>query len=217
MGDVTGEYVEQIRSAFAFLQEEYRFAETKVRRDRPPREGCDIEYRSSQTIVGIVVDEWGTVWSPTIGRLADMGSFGSACIVSLDRIWEKERAHARDLSMLASHNPEDVREAWERVVVAGQLEMRRTMEATSPAPGEESTRRRLGAYAALLKQYSESFLSGDFSSWLDLQESNWHWLVAGEVVRDARGEKGHALRELEGRFSNVAEYLQALRRECGRD
>ena len=214
---MTGEYVEQIRSAFAFLQEEYRFAETTVRRDRPPREGCDIEYRSSQTIVGIVVDEWGTVWSPTIGRLADMGAFGSAGIVSLDRIWEQKRAHARDLSMLASHNPEDVREAWERVVVAGQLEMRRTMEATSPTTGEESTESRLAAYAALLKQYGEPFLRGDFSSWLSLQEHSWHWLVAGEVVRDVRGEKRHTLKELEGRFSNVAEYLQALRREYGRD
>jgi len=217
VGDVTGEYVEQIRSAFAFLQEEYRFAETKVRRDRPPREGCDIEYRSSQTIVGIVVDEWGTVWSPTIGRLADMGSFGSACIVSLDRIWEKERAHARDLSMLASHNPEDVREAWERVVVAGQLEMRRTMEATIPAPGEESTRRRLGAYAALLKQYSESFLSGDFSSWLDLQEYNWHWLVAQEIVQDMRWGEELTFENIEKRFSNVREYLYALRKEYGRE
>jgi hypothetical protein len=204
-----------IRSAFAFLEKGYGFTEASARAGTQRRSDCEIEYRSRSLSVWVAIDEWGTVWSPTIGRIADPGERTRASGTPVDRLWEYSRASREDLALLASRDRGFVRKGWEGVVVPREIEKNELVGRANLLGTEGRARMILERYAEMLSEYGEAFLRGDFSSWLGVQEYCWHWLVAGELVRDQDTGDRHTLEEIEARFVGFRTYIESLRRELG--
>jgi len=206
-----------VQSAFRFLEEEFGFVVTRVDEDEHRRFfGSYVEYASPHSIVGLTLDR-GIVSIPEISRVADVDRFKATGRISLDRILEYSTSTPEDLARLASRDFEEIKKAWEVVVAENQRRRHRLMSNVGSRLSDSEVDRRLARYASLLKEYGEPFLRGDFSTWLSLHEYYWHWLIAHEIVHDMRWGEDLTFENIEKRFSNVREYLHALRKEYGRE
>ena len=116
---------------------------------------------------------------------------------------------------MGSRNADQVKSAWESVVVANERRFQRMMldlKANEEIPTAELP---LRVYAELLRRVGAPYLRGDFSSWLAVHEYNWNWLVAHEIVNNIGWGEEITAENVERRFLNVREYLQGLRKEFG--
>lgn len=208
--------VERVKSAFRFLEADYGFSVRIAHEDEEgPHLGGWVEYSTPLTVVSVVIEKLGLLVAPEIVRTKDEAEFRHESGISLERIYEYATSTSTERKRLASRDSGKLREAW------------KVFERPSPLESVEFDRRagshtadsrldvELNAYAQLTRKYGEQLLLGNFSSWLELQEFKWDWLV-GNYILSRRG-KAVSAAEVEAIFWRTRNYLEALRREYGRD
>jgi hypothetical protein len=217
--DVTESLIPKIETGFRFLQSEYGFAKAFSRQDEkmPPR-GCWVQYESPTTVVSVVIDEWGRVLAPEIGRAKDRTDADAVGNISLRQVYEYETTTAEERALLLSQDLSVLSNGLE-VVRKRALAFSSLIGSEASPDGDFQTARQIEAHARLLRQYGEPLLRGDFSSWLAIHEYALRWLVAGEMVSGRFSERGRGggvtASEAEARFWRSREYIEALREEFG--
>lgn len=210
--------VAQIKSAFRFLEAEYGLNVMLSREDEgKPYLGGWVEYTSPLTVVGVVVEKMGDVLSPYVGRARDQDAFKHEGRISLDRIYEYDVTTSQERMLLASHNPEELKRAWKAVVEPRGLDLLALIAQDSSVASDSREETELKAYAQVLMKHGEPFLRGDFSSWLELHEYKWNWLVATQIAHDMRWGEELTTENAEARLEGTRAYLEALRREHNPD
>ena len=210
-------FITAARVAFQYLEEEFGLRISKVQEnERRPSSDAYIEYSSTSCVVALSADR-GAIVPPVVSRMADQGKYKHEGGLTLDRICEYRRAKPQDVARLSSRDFDEIKRAWQAVVEENDRREYRMMMAAKAGRTDITSQVRLTVYAGLLREYGEPFLRGEFSTWLALHEYNWHWLVAQEIVQDMRWGEELTFENIEKRFSNVREYLYALRKEYGRE
>ena len=212
--------IPKVEIGFLFLQSEFGFAKAFSREDeKMPQRGCWVQYVSPTTVVGVVIDEWGRVLAPEIGRAKDRTDTEAVGNVSLRHVYEYETITQEERELLLSQDLSVLSNGLE-VVNRRALDFSRLVGSEAVPDGDLQTAKQVDAHARLLRQYGEPLLRGDFSSWLAIHEYVLRWLVAGEMVSGRFSERGRGggvtAAEAEGRFWRSRDYIQALREEFGR-
>jgi len=217
---VTKGLIPKVETGFQFLQSEFGFAKAFSQEDeKMPQRGCWVQYVSPTTVVNVVIDEWGRVLAPDIGRTKDRTDSEAVGNVSLRQVYQYETTTPEERELLLSQDLSVLSNGLE-VVQKRALAFSRLIGSEAVPDGDLQTAMQIEAHARLLRQYGEPLLRGDFSSWLAIHEFVLRWLVAGEMVSGRFSERGRGggvtASEAEARFWRSREYIQALREEFGR-
>ena len=210
--------VEVIKTTFRFLEAEYGFGTVTSREDQgKPYLGGWVEYASSATLVSIVVERLEIVLPPYVARASDRGRFKGDGRIELDRICEFALTTPPARLRLASRDLEELRIAWKEVVEPIRVDQASLGAEESLVDIRARLESELSAYAQLLSKCGEPYLRGDFTSWLELHEYRWNWLVANQIVHNMRWGEALTVENAEARLEGSRAYLEHLRREVGQD